>query len=622
MCAKPRDRQQRGNARVGTWRALATRATNALSAALALSGSLSPATPLGGETFHVMQIPVTADELCAGCRHPWFSHQGRNLDVNDHNYLNRRGRCGATHCGGFISGEHTWVLATFVTPSGPATHTTMLPPRQVPPLLGSSQPPMDTFLGLPAPIQGTAGTRRAVSAARTLPHGPFSTLGSHSGPRRGYPSGQGDPTVEIFVLFWPMVANRDYDPPGYPSPAIKIKNENLRRCALALEAHKLAFKVNVPATGRISPAELSNQILTQLSAHGFTMPPFPAELEPGPADDLDGQLWGLLQATKSGDIFKLGPHTSIHDNSFTYQAIVKLNKKFPNVLPNANDKHWMPVACRFGPLWGSLVCFSRPEAPLSGTHPCWGERLLYRLPIIGTLRGECYTDPALCPVPAQTQIQALLGNIPRPQTPPAPQVLIRQRSPHQHDPPSPERRVRRRREAPTPITIEDHTDVDEGDTPNHVPLPPSPPPPGPPSPPPPPPPPRPLPAPLEHGVDIFGTDTIVNWHRSFLDSIYPLPAQVPHLYLHAKTIAAAAECLIDLLVHVERRKRDHQEKPPQVFSHISGEISRKYLEFLEFAKMTKTILVPPRISESVQLFDNFLGIYTAILVPLFVGKSR
>ncbi|KAJ7655710.1 hypothetical protein DFH06DRAFT_1132791 [Mycena polygramma] len=594
MCAKPRDTQRRVTPRVGTWRALATRsaaglhplscdsnlrstsdapcfppswfffpcpclslsATNALSAALALSGSLSPGTSPGEEMFRVMQIPVTVNEPCAGCQHPWFSHQGRTLDVNDHNYLSRRGRCGSTHCGGFVSGEHTWVLTTVVTPPGPATHTAMPPPRLPPPLLGSSQPPMDAFLGLPAPIQGTTGTRRAASAARSLPHSPFSTLGNHSGPRRGYPSGQGDPTVEIFVLFWPMVANSEFDPPGYPSPPIKIKNEHLRRCALALETHKLAFKVNIPASGRISPAELSNQIIAQLSAHGFTMPPFPDDLEPGPADDLDGQLWGLLQANKSGDIFKLGPHTSINDNSFTYQAIIKLNKKFPNVLPTANDKNWMPVACRFGPLWGSLACFSKPDAPLSGTHPCWGERLLYRLPIIGTLRGECYTDPAHCPVPAQTPIQALLGNIPRPQTPPAPHPLIRQRSPHQHDPPSPERRIRQRREGPAPITIEDRADEEEEDAPNHVPLPPSPPPPAPPSPPPPPPPPRPLPAPLQHGVDIFGTDTIVDWHRSILDSIYPLPVQVPHLYLHAKTINAAAECIIDLLVHVERRKRD------------------------------------------------------------------
>ncbi|KAJ6554685.1 hypothetical protein B0H19DRAFT_1154327 [Mycena capillaripes] len=518
--------------------------------------------------------PTSSAQECAGCTHAWLSHHAYPMDSNDRNYSRRRGPCTSTRCGGFISCARVWEVNTLcectaqwyshsplrngvssaisvqapapiLVPSAPAQPADNLPP------LGPGQPVMDGFLGVPATVRGTAGTRRLASISRSLPGGPFSTLRNHSGPRRPFPP-PADPKVTIDVVCWPCTVDTLFDPPGYPSHAFKIKNSHAIKYAKRLADFHLAFQIEVPAQGVMSSAEFSRTALQHLGNHRLTLPPFPADYDAGPADELDGQLWTLLHFRRRYDVYILEAHPSIQDSTFGYAQFKKIST-MPNVLPGANQRPWIFIAPRFGHLIGPMDCFSTPDAPLSGCHPCYGLRVLSALPTTtgnrnNPLEAECYVD--YCPTPSITPIQSLLAHLPlpagripdRPQTPPLQPSLIRHRSPQTPNTTSAERRVRQRRSSSSirhPIGIDQWLP----ETPAE------------PASPPPPPPPRPPLPPLEPDVDFLESRDILSWHLSISNAVQPFPASVAMLTIHARTVHAAAECMVDLVVHAENVKR-------------------------------------------------------------------
>lgn len=49
------------------------------------------------------QLPGDVLALCAGCQHPWYSHQGRPFQPHDPRYVFQKGGCSTTECGGFFA---------------------------------------------------------------------------------------------------------------------------------------------------------------------------------------------------------------------------------------------------------------------------------------------------------------------------------------------------------------------------------------------------------------------------------------------------------------------------------------------------------------------------------------
>ncbi|KAJ6522054.1 hypothetical protein B0H19DRAFT_1277500 [Mycena capillaripes] len=259
-------------------------------------------------TYHA-NVPTSPQEQCA-CAHSWLSHLPPSVDPTDRNYFYRRGACASTGCGGYAGCAGidpsslclctaTWLLhaplpdglAPAPTPAAPT------PPAPVPPLappaLGSSNPLMNAYAGIPAVVQGTASARRNGSAARTLPGAnPFASLSNHRGPRNQFPSTVRNPMVGIQVVCWPNVlARSSYEVPGHPSKPIKIQNSLIRQYAQCLQRYNLVFEALVPSQGRMSPAEFSRQLSEHLHAHNLTMPPFPTEMEVGTADKILHAPW-------------------------------------------------------------------------------------------------------------------------------------------------------------------------------------------------------------------------------------------------------------------------------------------------------------------------------------------
>ncbi|KAJ7723753.1 hypothetical protein DFH07DRAFT_783492 [Mycena maculata] len=272
-------------------------------------GVLDPVT----QTRRPCNFPSTAQEACTPCGHSYLSHAPPPIDVNDRNFHMRRGPCARTGCAGFA----TSIVCDFDTvctcgapwgshgdPPALPTNAPLAPsaPPSVPgplapPFLGTLGPPVESFRGVPAPIQGSAGTRRMASANRSLPHGPFAAAGAnHSGPRHNFPSGA-PPKATVYIMFWP---NSD---------------------------HGLYFSVQIPPAGPTSVAEFSRFVVGQLQARQFSLQQCPdGTLSGASSDDLDGQLWELLNRRPYGDVYTYSIHPSINDASFGFQEFKKIQK--------------------------------------------------------------------------------------------------------------------------------------------------------------------------------------------------------------------------------------------------------------------------------------------------------
>ncbi|KAJ7796812.1 hypothetical protein B0H14DRAFT_2619559 [Mycena olivaceomarginata] len=62
--------------------------------------------------------------------------------------------------------------------------------------------------------------------------------------------------------------------------------------------------------------------------------------------------------------------------------------------------------------------------------------------------------------------------------------------------------------------------------------------------------------PLRPGIDILPPSAIVHWQTSIRDSVRAAIESAPHLFLHGKTVPALAQCLVELLIHFEKRKHE------------------------------------------------------------------
>ncbi|KAJ7716888.1 hypothetical protein B0H14DRAFT_2643763 [Mycena olivaceomarginata] len=115
----------------------------------------------------------------------------------------------------------------FSSPSLPVQPNIVLPLLPRAPVHGSSAPAMDGFGGVPLPSHGTMAAQRTSSATRTLVCGPFA-VGNHIGAWGQYPNTTSFNTQDLMVVLWPMILTGDYDPPGYTTPKIAIKNQHLK----------------------------------------------------------------------------------------------------------------------------------------------------------------------------------------------------------------------------------------------------------------------------------------------------------------------------------------------------------------------------------------------------------
>ncbi|KAJ7245901.1 hypothetical protein B0H12DRAFT_1306591 [Mycena haematopus] len=469
-----------------------------------------------------------------------------------------------------------------VPSQAPAELSSQVPPQPqhtpaLPAALRTGQPLMDAFSGVPAASERNVGTQRSESIVHSLPGGPFATLRGHSGPRRAYPATVTDPRVEIDVVLWPQNVDHDFDLPRHPSEPIKIKNADLKRYISRFADHHLVFNIKVPGQGVTSPAEFSRQLLAYLSTHNLTMPPFPSDYEHDGADDLDGQLWILLDVQRRVDVHTLSAHFTINDNTFGYAQFKKFTSKFPSILftptssvplPTAtNPPPWIFIgtllAPRFGNLVGPVATFSTPSEQLAGTHPCFGMRVIRKARRTTSDEvPECYENH--CPAPASpVSVTSILSQLPgpavqrrlpslpawatsarptvqRPQTPPPQPSLIRQRSPGETQNALLDRRV-----DPIPQIPAAETGLIAQSAPQSPVSPPScaislepvrPP----------------MPS-LERGVDFLEPSQIFGW-RTFVAHWINRSFHAPMVHIHAKTITAAAKCLIGLLLHIENCK--------------------------------------------------------------------
>ncbi|KAJ7817986.1 hypothetical protein B0H14DRAFT_3474172 [Mycena olivaceomarginata] len=278
---------------------------------------------------------------------------------------------------------------------------------------------------------------------------------------------------------------------------------------------------------------------------------------------------GAGQRCMKSNNYTLSEHPGINDANFGLQQFGKFTKSFNNVLRgDAGRKTWIWVAPRFGPVIGPVDSFSTSDAPLTGCHPCFAARILDSFVLANRqdpLEVDCFDA---CPTPARGSVTALLTNIPPPANPmvynlpprnpgpstthapsssfpvphipnrlptppPVPQSLVRQRSPQAVGTASLERRVRQRRypsrEAQSPIMVDDSDD----DAAPAAELP-----------------------PLRPGIDILPPSAIVHWQTSIRDSVRAAIESAPHLFLHGKTVPALAQCLVELLIHFEKRKHE------------------------------------------------------------------
>ncbi|KAJ7703717.1 hypothetical protein B0H17DRAFT_1194198 [Mycena rosella] len=446
-------------------------------------------------------IPTSPQEPCMLCGHSWLTHLG-SMDPNDRNFTRRRGPCATTRCGGFISPNRDWDDNTPCVCGAPlyshahlsdepsvASLPAAVPPP--PPLLGFSAPPIAAFQGVPAVVQGTAGTRCLQSIGRTLNHGPFAAAtAKHSGPRHNYPRAQAPSEKTVQVMCWPNVwPQTDYELPGYPAPPIKINNTHAKRYATVFKDRGLAFELQVAAAGPTSVEKFSQDVAANLQSSDLAMPPCPDGSASGVGPDLDDPVWALLKPSLRNGLWTFGVHPTINDNTFGCAEFHKLDKKFPNPTRPASTQNMMPtalapwifIAPRFGPICGS----------------------------VGHILAQLPPPPATTPPPVAPQ---------RPVTPQ--QSLVRQRSPGSQAV-LPSRRVRQRPADPdAPVSEDEELPV----PPPHPPL-----------------------IPLRVGEDVLHPSDVVSWVTLITLAVTPLLPEPSHIYIKGKTVRAVGACLIDLL---------------------------------------------------------------------------
>ncbi|KAF8188551.1 hypothetical protein K438DRAFT_1972254 [Mycena galopus ATCC 62051] len=480
------------------------------------------------------------------------------MDPNDSRYSFRRGACEITGCGGFFSHSRTWDFTTICVCSASwHSHAPLLDDASVPvavpaaqmpfprpPDTGGQAPVMDAFGGIPDPVAGNLGTRRAASAARSLPPpGPFAAqFVRHNGARTPYPNRPTaslpapKPDIDLVVVCWPMLPHdSDYEPLGYPAPKIKVKNHLAKLYADRLDLHHLICRIKVPPDGKIPPAEFSGHITTHLQSHGLSMPPRPTDVDIGSPDDLHSQPFVLLKSSVKNGVYTLNQHPGINDNSFTSQEFTRLNRSFPNPMTGLDSPHpWIWIAPRYGHISGPVDGFSTPDLPLSGTHPCYGLRIIDTLPASQAasrndpLDVECYDG--YCPVIEIAPILSGLLNGGPPArfiTPPLQPSLIRQRSPQSQ---SSHRRVRQRQDSfeRSRSPIELNPLAPEVSCPKA--------------------------APLRIGVDILPLTEVVQWREAVETHVAALPrvAVAGLVFIHGKTVASVGTCIVDLLVYLQK----------------------------------------------------------------------
>ncbi|KAJ7438198.1 hypothetical protein B0H11DRAFT_2254787 [Mycena galericulata] len=542
-------------------------------------------------------VPSSAHQTCSPCSHSWLAHEPPPMDPNDRNYLMQRGACARTGCSRFISPIARWETTTVCVCSAswhshapiilpaPASVAQLRSHTELPPLpLGGLGPPMHAFLGVSAPTQGSAGTRRLTSIGRSLPHGPFAAAtANHSGPRRNFPGSAAPPSVK---------RPGDFEPPGFPAPRISIRNAQGKRYAEAFKDQGLYFSLDIPQNGPANVTEFTQGLTEQLRARDFSLPPCPDDTLQGvSSNDLAGQLWELLSSRASQDVYNFNVHPSVNDSTFGYNTFKKLQKP-PNPLDTNNL--WIFLAPRFGPLLGPVTAFSTPASPLSGSHPCFGWRFLDTLPPThrsirdDPLDTTCYEAcpshaPSIVPYlppPPQTQQRT---------TTPPPQPLVRQRSPTSQNLSS-DRRVRpRHEEEPSHVRssiilknvfsrlTESKPQAIEEDVQ-------------------PPPPPRPPLAPLEVGKDILAPAAIIGWSRSVDQLMHPVDPdhRVRPVFIQGKTIHAIAACTLDLLIYVHMLADD----PDATFNMEDPDLANQILRRSTSISL-RSFFVPVRMYEIV-----------------------
>ncbi|KAJ7331350.1 hypothetical protein DFH08DRAFT_940039 [Mycena albidolilacea] len=389
------------------------------------------------------RILNSLQELCEGCRHPWLSHQPPSMDLNNRNYARRRRACAATRCAGFTTRTPAWDYSTVCDCSAawishiPLSDGTSPPvaagPTQPgasnsPPDVGSRAPPMDAFGGLPPPVAGNFGTRRAASGACSLAgHSPFTgSFANHFGSQTPFPgnsanSCQANPELDVIVVCWPMVLqDSEYQPPANPSPHIIIKNEHVKVYADRLKSFYLVVQVKVAGQDTTIPAaEFFQKIKQQLDAHQLSMPPCPPNLHSeGSAGDLHHQPFVLLKANvRNGNSL-----SSVESFRTRWPESTELIPGFGLHLVTAISSD-LSTAFRH-----------RQPHSLEITLATYGLRVLDPLSTStdrnDPLELECYED--YCP---STQIGSILSSLmgggpvdQRPLTPPSQASLVRHRS--------------------------------------------------------------------------------------------------------------------------------------------------------------------------------------------------
>ncbi|KAJ6532335.1 hypothetical protein DFH09DRAFT_1326130 [Mycena vulgaris] len=228
-----------------------------------------------------------------------------------------------------------WIPTTVVIPIAvediPAAPP---PPSARPPDTGSHAQHIDGFGGAPQPVQGNVATRRSASSSRSLPpRNPFvAAFVNHHGPQTPFPASNTAPAVaesKVIVVCWPLMPSGSFfEPTGYPAPKISVHNDHDKRYAERFKQFHLVFTIKVPTQG----------LEANLGPHHISLPPCPANVDPGSPDDLHSHPFVILKASVKNSVYTLQPHGEIYDNKFTYQELAKLHKKLSNPLTGEYER--------------------------------------------------------------------------------------------------------------------------------------------------------------------------------------------------------------------------------------------------------------------------------------------